>query len=83
MPAEPQGSLTKSPSALAREALAAGQRALPPQSCRYSRRDYTQAQLFGILALRQFFRSDYRGIARLLDSVVERAEQLGRIGGRP
>ncbi len=77
MPAKPPRSLTKSPLALAREALAAGQRALPPQSCRYSRKDYTQAQLFAILALKQFFRTDYRGIARLLAEFAELRQALG------
>ncbi len=77
MPANPHRSMTKSPLALAREALAAGQRALPPQSCRYSRKDYSQAQLFAILALKQFFRTDYRGIARLLADFSELRQALG------
>ena len=69
--------MTKSPLTLAREALAAGQRALPPQSCRHSRKDYTQDQLFAILALEQFFKTDYRGIARLLADFAEIREALG------
>jgi len=31
-----------------------------------SRRDFTQPQLFAILALRQFFKTDYRGVVQLL-----------------
>src|SRR5262249_45126720 len=77
MPGTPSRSLTKSPLALAREALAAGQEALPPQSCEYSRKDYTQAQLFAILALRQFFRTDYWGIARILVEMSDLRAALG------
>lgn len=58
--------MTKSPVALAREALKVGQKGLPPYSNRFSRRDFTQAQLFAILALRQFFKTDYRGVVQLL-----------------
>jgi hypothetical protein len=54
--------MTKSAVRLAREALAVGERALPPYSARTSRHDYTQAQLFALLALKQFLRTDYRGV---------------------
>jgi hypothetical protein len=33
---------------------------------RYSRKDYTQPQLFALLVLRQFLRTDYRGLTVLL-----------------
>jgi len=58
--------MTKSPIALAKEALTAGQEALQPYSARRSRHDFTQAQLLSILVLRQFFKTDYRGIIELL-----------------
>ena len=59
-------SYTKSPLSLAREALAAGRAALPERHSRFSRRDFSPAQLFAVLALRQFFKTDYRGVCRLL-----------------
>lgn len=59
--------MTKSPLALAREALVVAQDALAPYSSPRSRHDFTQAQLFSILVLREFFRTDYRGIVELLE----------------
>jgi hypothetical protein len=61
--------MTKSPMALAQEALSLGEESLTPQSSRFSRRDFTQAQLFAILVLRQFFKTDYRGIVQLLQDL--------------
>lgn len=58
--------MTKSPLALAKMALKTAQEALPQYSDLRSRHDFTQAQIFAILALRQFFKSDYRGIVRIL-----------------
>ena len=58
-------SMTKSAVRIARDALAAGEAALPPYGSRYSRRDYTQPQLFALLALRQFLRTAYRGVVAL------------------
>jgi len=60
------GIMTKSPVALAREAFAAAQKALPAYSAVRSRHDFTQAQHFSILVLRQFFGTDYRGIIEIL-----------------
>ena len=51
--------MPKSAVRVAREALAAGRAALPEYGSRYSRRDYTQPQLFALLVLRQFLRTDY------------------------
>lgn len=59
-------SMTKSPLALARAALDIVQKAIPPRSSKYSRHDYTQHQLFVILTLRQFIKTDYRGIIQIL-----------------
>jgi hypothetical protein len=58
--------MTRSPLAVARQALAAAERSLPPYSSARSRHDYTQPQLFAVLALKQFFKTDYRGIAAIL-----------------
>jgi len=58
--------MSKSPSALAREAFRIGLDSLSPYSNKFSRRDFQQAQLFAILVLRQFFKTDYRGITQIL-----------------
>lgn len=68
--------MTKSPMALARAALDIAGRALTRYSSRYSRQDFTQHQLFAILVLRQFFRTDYRGIVEILNDFGELREAL-------
>jgi hypothetical protein len=67
--------MTKSP--LAREALAVGKRSLPAQASKYSRKDYTLAQLFALLVLRKFFRTDYRGIVAIVGEWEELQHTLG------
>ena len=69
-------SLSKSPVAVCREALALAREALPLYSSRFSRRDYTQHQLFAILVLRQFFKTDYRGVCQLLEDLPELGKLL-------
>ena len=69
--------MTKSPLAVAREALAVGERSLPAQSNKYSRKDYTLAQLFALLVLRRFFRTDFRGIVTIVSEWVELQQALG------
>lgn len=64
-------SMTRSPVALARMALRVARDALPSYSSPFSRHDFTQHQLFAILVLRQFFRTDYRGIVQLLDDLPD------------
>src|ERR1043165_484254 len=73
--------MSKSPIAIASEALVAGKAALAPFSSRFSRRDFYQAQLFAILVLRQFFKTDYRGIVQLLIDLsdLSRALELKKI----
>ena len=68
--------MTKSPVALAKEALAVAEAALPPYSSRFSKKDFTQAQLFAVLALRQFFKTDYRGTVQLLRDFSELGSAL-------
>ena len=70
-------STSKSAVAVAREALEAAQKALPKYSSRFSRKEYTQHQHFAVLVLRQFFRTDYRGIVQLLSEWAELREALG------
>jgi hypothetical protein len=69
--------MTKSPRAVAREALRLAQEALPPYSAVRSRKDYTQHQLFAVLALKTFFKTDYRGVAQLLADFAELRGELG------
>jgi hypothetical protein len=68
---------TKSPLDLARAALAVAADALPAYSSKYSRRDYTQHQLFALLALRAFLRTDYRGLEGLLRDWSDLRQALG------
>jgi hypothetical protein len=69
--------MTKSPRAVAREALALAREALPAYSSKYSRKDYTQHQLFAILALRTFLKLDYRGTEAFLKDFAEIRDDLG------
>jgi hypothetical protein len=69
--------MTKSPLAVARAAIDAAADALPLYSCPKSRHDYTQPQLFAILALKQFFRTDYRGVAAILADSSDLRRELG------
>ena len=73
--------MTKSAVRLAREALAVGEQALPRYSARTSRHDYTQAQLFALLVVKQFLRVDYRGLVTLVAEWAElrRALRLTRV----
>ena len=53
------------------------QGALPPYSAARSRKDFTQHQLFAALALKTFFKTDYRGIAQLLTDLGDLRKDLG------
>jgi hypothetical protein len=69
--------MTKSPRALAREALRLAQEALPPYSSIRSRKDFTQHQLFAALALKTFLKTDYRGVVQFLKDFAELRADLG------
>jgi hypothetical protein len=69
--------MTKSPVALATEALRIAKASLAMYSSPYSRKDFTQHQLFAILVLRTFFKTDYRGIVQLLQDLPDLAKHLG------
>jgi len=69
--------MTKSPRAVAREALRLAQEALPAYSSKFSRQDFTQHQLFALLALKTFFKTDYRGLAQLLEDFGDLRADLG------
>lgn len=69
--------MTKSPIALAKEALKVANAALPAYSHPNSPQKFTQAQLFVILALRQFFKTDYRGMVVMLKDFSDLKKALG------
>jgi DDE family transposase len=54
---------SKSPKAVALAALAAARRALPAYAHKNSPKKFTQHQLFACLVLKNFWRTDYRGVA--------------------
>jgi hypothetical protein len=58
--------LTKSTLAFARTALKTAEAALPAYSHPKSPRKFTQHQLFALLALKEFLRTDYRGLIQTL-----------------
>src|SRR3954454_19148012 len=69
--------MTKSPRAVAQEALALAQGALPAYASKFSRKDFTQHQLFAILALKTFLKTDYRGVAEHLKDCSDLRRDLG------
>jgi hypothetical protein len=69
--------MTKSPRAVAREALRVARESLPAYSSKYSRKDFTQHQLFAILALKTFLKTDYRGVIQHLKDFSDLREDLG------
>ena len=69
--------MTKSPRAVAREALRVAREAMPAYSSKYSRKDFTQHQLFAILAVKVFLKTDYRGVVAALDDFAELRSDLG------
>src|SRR5690242_18570034 len=72
--------MTKSPRAVAREALRLAREALPAYSSKFSRKDYTQHQLFALLTLKTFFKTDYRGLTQMLLDFAELREELALRG---
>src|SRR4051812_16959116 len=69
--------MTKSPRAVAKEALRLARESLPAYSSKYSRKDFTQHQLFALLALKTFLKTDYRGVVAFLDDFAEIRTDLG------
>lgn len=58
--------LSKSPNAVARLAYVTAQRAMPAYRHVKSPKKFTQHQLFAILVLKEFFKTDYRGISEIV-----------------
>lgn len=57
---------SKSPKAVARIAYAAAKQSFPPYRHLKSPKKFTQHQLIACLALKEFFKTDYRGISTIL-----------------
>lgn len=68
---------SKSPKAVARTALEAAQRVLPFYTHPNSPKVFTQHQLFACLVLKNFFKTDYRGVVAYLADHPELCEVLG------
>ena len=71
--------MTKSPRAVAREALALAREALPAYTSARGRKDFTSHQLFAVPALKTFFKTDYRGVAQLLADFADLRDDLGLV----
>ncbi len=67
---------SKSPLTVARTAYEAGQKALPRYAHKFSRKDFTCAQLFAVLVLRKFMKEDYRGVIAYLAEWQEMRQVL-------
>ncbi|HYO09665.1 MAG TPA: hypothetical protein VER17_11895 [Tepidisphaeraceae bacterium] len=68
---------SKSPRAVALEALVAAERALPPYAHRFSPRKFTQHQLFALLVLKTDQRLEYSGFVALLGDMQQHVSALG------
>jgi len=68
---------SKSPRKVALVALEVGKEALPAYCHRFSPKVFTQPQLFACLVLKQFFRTDYRGIMGILADTPSLCETIG------
>jgi hypothetical protein len=60
------GATSKSPRKVLQVAYAVARKALPAYSHRFSPKKFTQPQLFAILVLKAFLKTDYRGVAAIL-----------------
>ena len=69
--------LSKSPVHVAQQALSVATEVLPLYAHRFSPKKYTQPQLFACLALKVFFRTDYRGITVYLNDLADLRRVLG------
>lgn len=69
--------MTKSPRAVVQEAMRLAREAVPAYSTKFSRKDFTQHQLFALLALKTFLKTDYRGVVQMLVDFRELRQDLG------
>jgi hypothetical protein len=69
--------MTKSPKEVAAQALEVAERSLPTYGATHSPKLYTQHQLFAMVVLKHFFRTDLRGIVAILKDSSDLREVLG------
>jgi hypothetical protein len=69
--------IAKSPVKIARSALDVARRSGPEFEPRRGPKRFTNHQLFALLVLRQFFRTDYRGIVAIVADSTELRRELG------
>jgi Transposase domain (DUF772) len=69
--------MSKSPNAVAAQAFEVAKRSLPSYSAMTSPKLYTQHQLFAVLVLRQFFKTDLRGIVAILEDSTDLRKVIG------
>jgi hypothetical protein len=69
--------MTKSPRKVAQEALRLARETLPLYSSRFSRKDFTQHQLFALLVLKAFHKTDYRGVIAIVADSSDLRHDLG------
>jgi hypothetical protein len=62
---------------VATEALAVGEKVFPRYAHRFAPKVYTQPQLFTCLVLRNFLKTDYRGISQILDENADLRQAIG------
>jgi hypothetical protein len=72
--------LSKSPLSVARAALAVATKVLRPYAHKFSPKLYTQPQLFVCLVLKTFFKTDYRGLTKLLQDLPPLRQTIGLRG---
>jgi len=67
----------KSPRKVFNAAYALAQATLPLYNSKYSRKDFTQAQLFACLVLREHQKKSYRGLVALLEDCPHWCADIG------
>lgn len=67
---------SKSPKAVAMCAYEVAKQSLPTYSSKFSPRFYSQPQLFTLLVLKQFFKTDYRGVMAIVEDSSDLKEAL-------
>jgi hypothetical protein len=69
--------MTRSPVALARKAVELAARSVPAHASRFSRKDFTQHQLFALMVLATHFKTDHRGIVAMVKDWSDVRDAIG------
>ena len=68
---------SKSPRKVLLVAYAVAREALPEYAHRFSPKKFTQPQLLACLILKEFFKTDYRGIVEILNDATSLPQAIG------